>query len=133
MANSTKTINASLWVLQTLVATMFVVTGFMKIFQPIEPLSAMLPWTGQVSPFMVRGLGIIDLLGGIGIFLPSLIRIKPQLTVTAAIANIFLMIGAIVFHIARGEASVIGFNIILIFILAFIAWGRSKKLAIQPK
>ena len=72
--------NVILWILQTLVAVTFIVPGFMKMLLPIQTLSAMLPWTGQVSPYMVRGLGLIDALGGIGIVLPSLLRVKPQLT-----------------------------------------------------
>lgn len=125
--------NVILWILQTLVAVTFIVPGFMKMLLPIQTLSAMLPWTGQVSPYMVRGLGLIDALGGIGIVLPSLLRVKPQLTEIVAVASILLMIIAILFHISRGEASVIGFNIIMIFILAFIAWGRNKKAPIHSK
>jgi hypothetical protein len=37
------------------------------------------------------------------------------------------MLCAIVFHISRGEASVIGFNIFLAALAIFIAWGRKKN------
>ena len=125
--------NVILWILQAVVAVMFIMPGFMKMLLPIQTLSAMLPWTGQVSPYMVRGLGLIDVLGGVGVVLPSLLLVKPQLAGTVAIACILLMISAIIFHISRGEASVIGFNIVVIFILAFIAWGRNIKAPIQSK
>lgn len=133
MSTSKKVTNVALWILQTLVATMFIATGILKMSQPISSLSAMLPWTGQNSPIMVRGLGFLDVLGGVGILLPSLLRIKPQFTVITAFANIVLMICAIIFHVARGEASVIGFNFLLIAILTFIAWGRSSKVPIEAR
>lgn len=122
-----------LWIAQVFIALMFIMPGFMKLLQPIASLSAMLPWTGQVAPAMVRGLGILDLLGGLGIILPSLLRIQPKLAVWTAYGDILLMISAIIFHLSRGEASVIGFNVLLIALLVFIAWGRTKKVPIYAK
>jgi hypothetical protein len=43
------------------------------------------------------------------------------------------MISAAVFHISRGEASLIGMNIFFLLLAAFVAWGRSKKVPILPK
>ncbi len=130
---SSKTINTVLWIAQAFIAVMFIIPAFMKMLQPIATLSAMLPWTGQVSPAVVRTLGLIDLLGGVGIILPSLLRIKPRLTVWAAYGSILLMVSAIIFHVSRGEASVIGFNIFLILVLVFIAWGRSTRAPIYAR
>jgi len=59
--------------------------------------------------------------------LPALLRIKPQLTIYTAYGTIVLMIAASIFHISRGEAKDIGFNIFIIVLAAFIAWGRQKK------
>lgn len=130
---SSKGINIGLWLVQIIIAALFILPGFMKMLQPIDKLASMMPWTGQVPQFMVRGLGLLDLLGGLGIILPSLMRIKPKLTVTAAYASILLMISAIIFHVSRGESSVIGFNFVLIALLAFVAWGRSIKAPILSR
>lgn len=130
---ASKGINIALWSTQVLLGVMLIMPAFMKMFQSIESLSAMMPWTGQVPPAMVRGLGFIDLLGGLGLILPSLLRIQPKLTIWAAYGCILLMISAIAFHLSRGEASVIGFNIILIILLAFVAWGRTTKAPIYAK
>jgi hypothetical protein len=69
--------------------------------------------------------GIIDLPGGVGLIVPSLLRIKPRLTIYAALGAIVLMIIASIFHIARGEANSIGFNVLVAAMAAFVAWGRS--------
>jgi len=90
-------------------------------------------WTGEVPSYVVRLLGIIDLLGGVGVILPALLKIKPGLTSLAATGVVLLMLCAITFHVSRGESSVIGFNIMIMIMAGFVAWGRNKKLPIQAK
>jgi putative oxidoreductase len=123
---SSKALHVTLWILQTLLSALMLMGAVMK-FMPIEKLSAMMPWTGQVPPTMVRLLGIIDLLAGVGLILPSLLRIKPQLTVWAAWGIVALMVSAIIFHVSRGEASVTGINFIAAIAAGFIGWGRSEN------
>ncbi|MFD0999738.1 DoxX family protein [Ohtaekwangia kribbensis] len=125
-----KALHVVLWILQILLTAMLLWAGFTKLFEPIEKLSAMWPWTGQVPIAFVKFTGIVDVVGAMGLTLPSLLRIKPKLTPVAAIAFCVLMICAIIFHIARGEASQIGINIVLIIIAAFVAWGRLTRAVI---
>lgn len=127
-----KIIHIILWVAQVTLAVLFIAGAIMK-FQPIETISAMMPWTGQVPIWIVRLLGLIDLLAAVGLILPSMLRIKPQLTTWAALSIITLMFSAIVFHVSRGEASAIGVNIISAIIALFIVWGRLKKAPITAR
>ncbi|MVM29232.1 DoxX family membrane protein [Spirosoma sp. HMF4905] len=122
-----KAMHITLWLAQVVLAIVLVWAGTMKLFQPIEKLSAMWPWTGQIPVLLVKLSGIVDLIGAIGLILPALVRIKPQLTPIAALGIIALMVCASIFHIARGEASSIGVNIAFALIAAFIAWGRLTK------
>ncbi len=128
-----KTLNILLWIAQVLVGAMFIMGGFMKLATPIEELSKSLPWTGEVSPLMVRGIGFTDLFCGLGLLLPSLLRIQPFLTPLAAKGGMLTMVAAAIFHISRGETSVIGLNIVLLALLAFINWGRSQKMPIAVR
>lgn len=116
-----KVLNPILWILQVLTGLLFLYSGYLKLFTPIAQQAAMYPWTGQVAPAFLRFMGIIDLLGGIGILIPFL-------SIYAASGIVLLMISASVFHISRGESSVIGFNIAIALVAAFIVWGR-KRLA----
>jgi len=125
---SSKALHIALWVVQVVLAAGLIAGGFMKLFQPIETLAAMWPWAGEVPVALVKGTGIIDLLGALGIILPSLLRIQPKLTPIAAIGIVALMIAASIFHITRGEASQIGFNVFFAGLAAFVAWGRLKLL-----
>ena len=119
-----KALNIALWVVQLLLAACLVWAASLKLFQPIEKLAVMWPWAGQVSISLVKFTGIIDLLGGLGLVLPGLLKIKPRLTYFTALGIIVLMFVAGIFHISRGEGSQIMPNIVFALMAAFVAWGR---------
>ena len=128
-----KAINISLWIAQGLLAAMFIMAGAMKATQPLEALAESLPWVTTTQLALVRFIGISELLGGIGLLLPSILRIKPSLTVWAAVGLAVVMVLAAGFHASRGEFSAIGANAMFMAIAVFIAWGRSKKAPIAAK
>ncbi|WGD29651.1 DoxX family protein [Ancylobacter sp. WKF20] len=128
-----KLLRASIWLAQLAVAGLFCMSGVMKISTPIPELSAMMPWTGQLPATFVRIIGLIDLAGGIGILLPALTRIKPQLTVAAALGCVVLQALAFCFHAMRGEFAVLPLNVVLFALSAFVLWGRLKAAPITPR
>ncbi|MEH6680326.1 MAG: DoxX family protein [Sediminicola sp.] len=118
-----KVLNSTLWMFQALLSVTFIWAGVMKLFRPHE-----LPWLWiQENPELVTVSGILDLLAGIGLTVPSLLGIKPIMTIYAAYGTMALMISASIFHIMRGEGDQIGFNIFILLAALFIAWGRLKK------
>ena len=121
-----KALNITLWVAQLLLAVTLIWAAWMKLLQP-EKVAAMWPWAGEVSPVLVKFTGLVDFAGGLGLILPALLNIKPKLTPIAAVGVVVLMVCASVFHIVRGEASQIEFNVVFAAIAAFVAWGRFKK------
>ena len=127
-----KTLNISLWVAQIVLAGMFIMAGAMKTFTPIDELGANLPWVKEL-PTLVRFIGVSELLGGLGLILPSLLRIKPILTPLAALGIVIIMILAAIYHGAMGEFQGIGMNAVLGLLAAFVAWGRFKKVPILPR
>ena len=70
----------ALWIIQGLLALIFLFAGEMKLVQPIEALTAQMPLPG---PF-VRLIGVAEALGAIGLILPGLPRIRLGLTPLAA-------------------------------------------------
>jgi uncharacterized membrane protein YphA (DoxX/SURF4 family) len=130
---TSKALHITLWIVQVLLAGLFLMAGFMKTTQPIEQLSAMLPWTGQVPAGLVRFIGVSELSGALGLLLPSILRIKPHLTLWAAIGIATIMLLGLLFHVWRGEYSTIGFNLFIGLLAAFIAWGRFRKVPIESK
>lgn len=75
---------------------------------------------------------MFDVLGGLGVLLPALTRIRPGLTVLAALGCTALQASAIAFHLSRGETDV-AFNVVLLALAAFVAWGRRTKAPIAPR
>jgi hypothetical protein len=120
-------LNIALWIAQLVLAASLVWASMLKLFQPIEKLSAMWPWVAQVPVMLVKATGIVDLIAALGLVIPQLLG-KPKLTALAAIGIIMLMVCASIFHISRGEASVIGVNIMFAVIAAVIVWGRLRKI-----
>jgi hypothetical protein len=60
-------LNITLWIVQGLTAALMLMSAFMKIATPIPEFSAKWKWTGELPQQVVRMLGIVDLLGGIGV------------------------------------------------------------------
>jgi uncharacterized membrane protein len=117
-----KTINILLWIGQGLLAITFSWAALMKLFKP-EDLPFL--WV-KGNDKLVLITGIVDLLGGLGIILPTLLRIRPKLAIFAAYGIVALMIIAIIFHIWRGETKDIGFNIFILLTAIFVASGRQN-------
>ena len=130
---SSKVLNVTLWIAQLLLAAMFLMAGFMKVATPIDKLAAALPWVTEVPAGLIKFIGISELLGGLGLLVPSALRIMPQLTVLAARALTLVMILALAFHVSRGEYAAIVTNIVLASVALFISWGRSKKAVLHAR
>ncbi len=131
-SNSNK-LNIALWVVQVLLAALYLMAGSTKLFQPIEEMAKMLPWVAEAPAGVVRFIGLSELLGGVGLLLPSILRIQPGLTPIAAVGLAVIQLLATIFHISKGESSVIGANILFMAMALFVAWGRMAKAPILAK
>lgn len=97
--------NTTLWVLQGLLAVVFLGAGAMKLFTPREKLAAnpQMGWASEFSDAQVKLLGLAEVLGAIGLLAPQLTGILPMLTSVAAGALAVLMVGALATHVRRKE------------------------------
>ncbi|TGD80714.1 DoxX family protein [Hymenobacter wooponensis] len=121
-----KLLRVALWITQSVLALLYIGTGLFKLGTPIATVAGMWPWAGEY-PTLLRGTGMLDLVGGIGIVLPALTHIRPYLTVAAAAGLALLQLGAIAFHLSRGEASNTPFNFIMLALALLVFWGRRTK------
>ena len=83
-----------------------------------------MPWVKEVSKGLVIFIGIAEILGGLGVILPTAIGIIPILTPIAGIGLAFIMIFAAVFHFFRKEYKGIVMNIILLLLSLVVVYGR---------
>lgn len=82
--------NVTLWIVQGLLALVFLFTGGMKLVMPVEELTAGSPLPG----IFLRFIGVCEVLGAFGLILPGLLGIKRGLTPLAAAGLVVIMIGA---------------------------------------
>lgn len=121
--------NVALWIVQGLLAALFVFSGGMKLVLPIEKMQDPVALPG----LFLRFIGVCELLGAIGLILPSLLRIRPGLTPLAAAGLVVIMIGAVVITVIyMGVASAL-IPLLVGILAAFIAYGRSRLAPIPPK
>lgn len=126
--------NIAIWVGQALLAALYLMAAYMKGLMPISELAAMgLAWTPGAPLWLVRGIGLVEFLGAVGVILPAATRIMPWLTVWAAAGLLAIQALAIPFHLIRGEVGVIGFNLIYVALAVFVLWGRARKSPIAPR
>lgn len=130
---NSKGINILLWSTQGLLGAMYLMAGIMKLTTPIAEMTAKMAWVSEYPEAFIRFIGASELLGALGLLLPSILRIQPKLTVWASIGLALVQVFATAFHIQHNEMNVIGVNIVLLLLAVFVAWGRSKKAPIAAK
>ena len=113
----------ALWIVQALLALLFLFVGGMKLVLPIEELTAEMSLPG----LFVRFIGVAEVLGALGLVLPGLLRIRPGLTPLAAAGLVIIMIGATVITplmLAGGDAVLALIPLVVGLLAAFVAYGR---------
>lgn len=70
--------------------------------------------------------GAAEIAGGLGLILPGLTGIRPQLTVWAAVGLMLVMVFAAVWHFGRDEMVNLAGNVFTFAVLGFIVYGRAK-------
>jgi uncharacterized membrane protein YphA (DoxX/SURF4 family) len=113
--------NIALWIVQILLALAFLLAGSMKVSQPIDKLKKNMNWT---TPGIVRLVGTLEILGGLGLILPAVTHILPWLTPVAAVGLVLTMIGAAIVHVRLKEFSGLAAPIVLLLLALFIVYGR---------
>lgn len=122
--------NALLWVLQVLLAVAFAAHGLMMLAPPPEiaaQMNAVLPrW---FSLF----IGVAEVLAAIGITVPGVTRIQPQLVAWSAWGLAFVMISATVWHAIRAEYGSAGITLVLLAMACYVAYMRSRVMPIRGR
>ncbi len=113
--------NRVLWVLQVLLACVFLFSGAFKLLAPIDVVQQQLP----LSAAFIRFIGTVETLGAIGLVLPSLLRIRPVLTPVAACGLVIVMTGATLLTPSLvGALSPALLPLMLGIVAAVVAYGR---------
>ncbi|GAA4794898.1 hypothetical protein GCM10023231_24100 [Olivibacter ginsenosidimutans] len=118
--------NGILWILQFIVAITFLYSGINKSIYSERKLVERGQTGVEGLPLtLIRFIGRSEILGSMGLILPSLLHLFPVLTVISAICLAIIMIPAALIHYRRNEPKNILTNAILFLMCVFIAYGRS--------
>ena len=121
-------INVLLWVVQGLLAALFLFAGGMKLVLPLEALAGPIALPG----LFMRFIGVAEVAGALGLVLPSLLRIQPRLTPVAAAGLVIIMIGATVLT-GMTSAAMAAMPAFVGVLATFVAYGRAKTARISPR
>lgn len=117
----------AIWTLQVILALVFVAAGVTKIITPPADLAEMMSWTTSMPTLAVRVIGLLEVAGALGLILPWLTGIQPQLVRLAAGGLILTMVGAVITHITIGDpiAQAVP-SLVLGILVAVVAYIRTK-------
>jgi len=116
--------NTLVWTVQVVLALVFAGAGGVKLVQPREKLTRVMAWTAVTPQPVVKGIGMLELLGALGLILPALTGILPWLTPLAAAGLGLTMVGAALTNLRIGKPRHLIANAVLLVAAAFVAYGR---------
>ena len=130
-------LHITLWVVQVLLALLFIWAGGIKLVLPLEQLAGP-PGSVVLPGAFVRFIGVAELLGGLGLILPALLRIRPGLTPLAAAGLVIIMIGAVGVTLAAemplgGKLTMALIPGVTGLLAAFVAYGRWRLAPIRSE
>ncbi len=123
--------NILLWIIQCLLALLFIFSGSTKFVMSVEQMNAQAP---VVLPgIFLHFIGACEILGGIGLILPSALRIKPGLTSLAATGLAVITAGATVITLMGPMKGLVLLPLVTCILCIFVAWGRWRLAPLRPK
>jgi uncharacterized membrane protein YphA (DoxX/SURF4 family) len=122
--------NKALWVLQVLLAAVFLAHGWLMLAPPAELVDMM---NAQLGVALRLFIGAAEVLAAIGLIAPAATRILPWLTPLAAAGLVIVMVSATVLHLVRAEYSSAATTTVLLVIAAAVAYLRWKVRPIAPR
>jgi len=112
------------WILQIVLAVLFVAAGLVKLIRPKAQLQAQMGWVDDYPDNGIKAIGAAEVLAAIGLILPALTGIGTIFIPLAAVGLVLLMIGAAITHGRRKEYPFVAGNVVLIVLALIVAWGR---------
>ena len=124
--------NIVLWIIQILLALLFLFAGGSKLVMSMEALTAQAPPNAIHFPgLFIRFIGVVEVLGALGLVLPGLLRRRQDLIPLAALGLLIIMIGAVVVTVMGPGLQFAIVPLVVGLLCAFVAYGRWKIRPLQ--
>ena len=119
--------NILLWIIQGLLALLFLFAGITKLVIPADVLMANAPPGSTEFPALfMKFIGLIETLGGLGLILPGIFHKRTELTPLAAAGLVIVMIGAVAISVKDHGIAAGVIQLVTGLLCAFVAYGRWK-------
>ena len=115
--------NVALWILQVLLAALFLWHGWLFLSPPAELVEIM---NKEFALWFRMFLGGAEVLAAVGLIVPGVTRILPSLIPITAVCLMIVVVSATVLHSTRGETGSAITTAVLFVVLAFVAYMRWK-------
>ena len=120
MPLTSKNAGVVLWVIQGLLAAVFLFAGGFKLAVPLAALAKVSPLP---APFL-KFIGVCEVSGAMGLILPGLLRIRTGLTPLAAGGLVIIMLGATVVTVVTQGPAGAAVPFVVGILAATVAYGR---------
>ena len=117
--------NTVLWIVQGLLAAVFLATGLTKLTQSRAKMAAgPMRWAADVTDAQFRAIGALEVLGAIGLIVPAALGVAPILTAFAATGLVLTMVAAIAIHRRLGETERLAVPVVVLALALVVAVER---------
>ena len=117
--------NILLWIIQILLALLFLFAGGSKLVIPTDELMKMGSPNAIVMPgWFIKFIGLCEVLGALGLILPGVLRRQQHLISLAALGLTIIMLGAVVVTVMGDGYKMAVTPLIVAMLCAFVAYGR---------
>lgn len=113
----------SLWVVQGLLAVVFLFAGVTKFTMPPEQVTG----TTALPLWVFQFIGVAEVAGALGLVLPGLTGIMPVLTTLAASGLVTIMMGATGITLIGGPASMAVVPLVVGILCGYVVYARTQK------
>ena len=120
MSTHRKSTRIALWIVQGVLAALFLLAGGFKLLTPAAELARM----AKMSAGFLKFIGACEVLGALGLVLPGVFRVRLGLTPLAAAGLIVIMLGAVVLTAAKQGVAAAGFPLVVGVLATIVALGR---------
>lgn len=118
-----------LWVFQVLLALLFLFAGGTKLVMSAAELTGPTP----LPAAFLRFIGVMEILGGLGLVLPGMLRVHTALTPLAAAGLSIIMIGAVVVTVATMGLAPAAVPFVTGVLTMFVAYGRWRLVPLRSR
>jgi uncharacterized membrane protein len=115
----------AVWIVSGFLAVAYLLSGGTKVVRPHSEVKKIMEFAEDATPWQVKTIGVLEVLGAIGLVLPELLHVAVLLTPVAAVGLALVQVAAIVVHRRRrDDPRMLWVNLLLLVMAIFVAVAR---------